>query len=369
MLKNITKLSTKIIAHLDMDAFFASIEEAHTPSFKGKPIVVGTEPNQGKARGVVSTANYKAREYGIHSALPISWAWRLSEKAKNQGKAPVIFLPVDFNLYNRVSQNILQIIKTYTKEVEQASIDEYYFDLSFAKTFKKAKLICSNIKNEILLKEKITCSVGIAPNKLVSKIAAGINKPNGMLLVLEKDIQNFLNPLPIRELPGIGPKTAEIFYKENIKTIKDLKGISLDNLIKKFGKSGSKIFYKALGIDNSPITEKHEIKSIGEQTTFSINSLDILHICDQLKKLSDSVFANFLESGFSSFKTITITIRFYDFNTKTSSKSLKSGITINDKKIFELEILKLILPFLDKRSNPKLKPIRLIGVRIEKLIN
>lgn len=359
----------RIIAHLDMDAFFASVEEAHTPSFKGKPIVVGTEPNFGQARGVVSTANYKARAYGIHSALPISQAWKLSEEAKKQNKEPVIFLPVDFELYNKVSENIHQIILNYAKDVEQASIDEFYFDLSFAKTFAKAKQICQKIKKEIISKEKITCSVGIAPNKLVSKIAAGINKPNGMLLVTEKEVLNFLNPLPIRELPGIGPKTAEIFYAKNIKIIKDINKFSLKELRDEFGKQGENIYFKAKGIDNLPVTNEHEVKSIGEHLTFSTNSLEAEYILNSFKKVSNDVFLRFKNSGFPAFKTINITVRFSNFQTLSRSKSLKNEITAQNKKTFDLEILKLILPFLDKRSNPNLRPIRLIGVRVENFVS
>jgi nucleotidyltransferase/DNA polymerase involved in DNA repair len=190
-----------------------------------------------------------------------------------------------------------------------------------------------------------------------------------MLLVEEKDVQNFLDPLNIKELPGVGPKTSEIFYKKDINFIKDLRKFSEKELREIFGKQGESIYYKAQGIDDDPIAEDREIKSIGEQTTFDINSLDVLYICEALKNLSTNVFERFLESGFEKFKTITITVRFSDFETKTSSKSFKEGIGLANKKIFELEILKLILPFLDKRNNPKCKPIRLIGVRIEKFLN
>ncbi|MGD0576607.1 MAG: DNA polymerase IV [Candidatus Staskawiczbacteria bacterium] len=365
----------RIIAHLDMDAFFASVEEAATPAFLDKPIVVGSEIINGRGRGVVSTANYKARAYGIHSALPITIAWRLSEKAKSEGKPPAIFLPVDFELYNKVSNHIHEIIKKHSKLVEQASIDEFYFDLSFAKSFKKAKSICEKIKKEIKNTEKITCSVGIAPNKLISKIAAGINKPNGMLLIEEKNVHKFLNPLPIREVPGIGPKTAGLLYIEDIQTIKDLSALSMKKLTELLGnKHGESIYYKSRGIDNDPITEFHEVKSIGEQTTFSQNTLEAKIICDNFLLLCDNVFKRFQESNFTKFKTITITIRFADFQTQTSSKSFKESFTKNKtlfagrgKKQFELEILKLVLPFLDRRQNPRQKPIRLIGVRVEKL--
>ena len=362
-------MSLRIIAHLDMDAFFASVEEAMTPSFKGKPIVVGTEPNNGTARGVVSTANYKAREYGIHSAMPISFAWRLSEEAKNKGKEGVIFLPVDMELYSKVSQNILRIIKKYSDNVEQGSIDEFYFDLSFAKTLKKAESICQKIKKDIKNQERITCSVGLGSNKLVSKIAADTNKPDGMTIIEEKGVQDFLNVLDIEELPGIGPKTAEFFHKKNIKIIKDLSVFSKEELHEMLGKSGESIYYKSRGIDEDPIIEEREVKSIGEQVTFDANSLEAIYICEEFNKLSDSVFKKFVESGFRAFKNMTVTIRFSDFETKTSSKGFKDAITLGDKKKFELELLRLILPFLDRRSNPKSKSIRLIGVRIEKLAN
>jgi len=351
-----------------MDAFFASVEEAITPRFKGKPIAVGAEPNGGRGRGVISTANYKAREYGIHSAMPTSIAWRLSQKAKSEGKEEVIFLPVDFSLYDRASGNIYNIIKNYSKKVEQASIDEFYFDLSFAETLKNSEKVCKKIKKEIKETEKITCSIGIAENKLIAKIAAGINKPDGMLLVEKKDTQNFLNPLSIREIPGIGPKTADFFYKKNITTIKDLNKFSKDQLKEMMGKQGEKIYYKIKGIDDDPIAEFREVKSIGEQITFNKNTLDIAFVYGSLKNLSEGVFAKFTESGFEKFKTVAITVRFSDFETKSSSKTFREGIGKSDKKMFEIEILKMILPFLDKRKNPKRKFIRLIGVRLEKIV-
>ncbi|MFA7141817.1 MAG: DNA polymerase IV [Candidatus Paceibacterota bacterium] len=340
----------RIIAHLDMDAFFASIEEVSTPGFLGKPIVVGST---GK-RGVVSTANYKAREYGIHSAQPISIARKL-------GGEEVIFLGVDFELYERVSKNILKIIKNYATTIEQASIDEFYIDFSFLKTFKKTEQICKKIKNEIKQKEKITCSIGISKNKLISKIASDIDKPDGLLLV--KNIKAFLNPLPIKKIPGIGPKTEKIL---NIKTIQDLSKLKKEDLKNLLGKRGLKIYNYARGIDNEPVIKYREVKSIGEQTTFEENTKEVPLIFDTFEKLLSSVFEKFKKSNFSKFKTITITIRFSDFQTKTSSKTFEKGIS--NQKQFNTNSIKLLLPFLDKRKNPKQKLIRLVGVRIENLI-
>ncbi len=358
----------RIIAHLDMDAFFASLEEVATPSFKGKPIAVGADPDEGRGRGVVSTANYLAREYGIHSALPISTAWRLSQEAKKQGKPEVVFLTPNFEMYERVSQNVFEIIKKYSTSVEQASIDEFYFDLSSAKTFKKAEDICKKIKEEILKKEKVTCSIGIGENKLISKIAAGFKKPNGLFVVEPKDSEKFLESLPIRKIPGIGPKTAEIFYGRKVEVINDLKKFSRDELIEMLGKYGGEIYHRARGIDEEPIVENREVKSIGEQVTFNENSSNLLYITEEFEKILVDVFKRFKDSGFNKFKTITIVVRFSNFETKTSSKSFKEGIGLNAEKRLKLEGLKLLLPFLDKRNNPRGQLIRLIGARVERFV-
>jgi len=368
----------RIVAHLDMDAFFASVEERYTPRFRGLPIVVGSEPKNGMGRGVVSTANYKAREYGIHSALPITKAWQISEDMKKQGKPEVIFLPVDFELYNKSSANILRIIQKYSALVEQASIDEFYFDLTPALNFKKAENICRKIKEEIRKEEKITCSVGIGSNKLISKIAAGFKKPDGLFIVRPRlagsgarlarrqvDVESFLDPLQIRKIPGIGPKTEVLLKNLKVETVKDLKQFSEQELKNILGKWGGDLYYKARGIDDSPIISEREVKSIGEQATFERDTLGALFIGDELFKMCENVFQRFRAAGFEKCRTIAITVRFSGFETKTSAKSFKEELGVKDFARFRVEALKLILPYLDKRKNPKLKNIRLIGVRME----
>lgn len=357
----------KIIAHLDMDAFFAAVEERNSPQFAGKPIVVGAEPEHG--RGVVSTANYKAREYGIHSAMPIFRALQVSELAKKQGKPEVVFLPPDFAEYQKSSEHVLQIIKKHSNLVEQASIDEFYFSLSHLKSFAEAEKICKKIKEEIKAKERLTCSIGLAPNKLIAKIAAGIKKPDGLFLVKPEDSEKFLEPFDVKTLPGVGPKTAELLYAKNIKTIKDLKRFSIEDLVDSLGKWGQDIYFKARGEDDSLIVEDREVKSIGEQNTFYEDTFDILFISEQLDASCQRVFNRFLKSGFSKFKTIAIVVRFSDFKTVTSAKSLKTLLGKGDGRKFQFEALRLLLPFLDRRKNPALKKIRLLGVRIENLIN
>ncbi|MFA5080892.1 MAG: DNA polymerase IV [Candidatus Paceibacterota bacterium] len=359
-------MTKNYIGHLDMDAFFASLEERATPRFKNKPLAVGSDPKNGKGRGVISTANYKAREYGIHSALPISQAWELSQLAKKQGKEEVIFLIPNMPMYEKSSKNILNIIKKHSHIVEQGSIDEFYFDLT-GKTIKEAENVCKKIKKEIKETEKITCSIGLASNKLIAKIAAGINKPDGLLVVNPKNNEKFLEPLSIRKIPGIGPKTANILNQKNIYTIKDIKKFSEEELKTMLHeKTGKDIYDKARGINDSLVTEDREVKSIGGQATFEENIFNILSISEKFLTHCEEIFNKFKISEFSSFKNITITIRLSDFTTISSTKTLKNKFEKTDIKKMKLEAFKLLLPFLDKRKNPKLKSIRLIGVRLEK---
>jgi DNA polymerase IV (DinB-like DNA polymerase) len=358
------------------------VEERDKPRLKGLPIAVGSDPAEGKGRGVVSTANYKAREYGIHSALPISTAWKLSEKAKKEGKPEVVFLPVDFEKYGEVSEKIMEIIKKYSDVVEVASIDEAYFDLSphlmrrcgdlsSAGDYKKATEICKKIKKEIYEKERLTCSIGIGPNKLISKISSGFKKPDGLTIIGSDDeatctelVEEFLEPLNIRKIPGIGPKAEEKFNKIGIKIVKDLKKIGKNKLEEMMGKWGTEIYNKARGIDDSPLITEWEAKSIGDQATFLQDTKDANEVMERITELSQQVFGRFEDSGFKSFKNITIAVRFSDFETKTRSYTLKTPAS--DLKTLEFEVIKMFLPFLDKRENPKNKSIRLLGVRIEK---
>lgn len=348
-----------------MDAFFASVEERDNPRFKGRPIVVGADPKGGRGRGVVSTANYKAREYGIRSAMSISEAWNRAEDGKKKGGPATIFIGGNFKKYGEVSASIMAIIRAYAPLVEEASIDEAYFDLSFAETYEKAKEICAEIKKEIKEKEKLTASVGVGPNKLIAKIASDMQKPDGLVVIREDEAESFLELLPIRKIPGIGPKTEENFVKRGIKVVGDIKKLTLGDLEEMMGKWGAELYRKVRGIDDSPVTEEYEIKSIGEQETFEEDSRDSAFILARLKELSTSVLERLTRSDFKTFKAAVVTVRFSDFETKTRTRTLPqpaSGL-----KTLEFEAVRLILPFFDKRENPRGKSIRLIGVRVEKL--
>jgi DNA polymerase IV (DinB-like DNA polymerase) len=355
----------RIVGHLDMDAFFAAIEERDSPSLRGLPLVVGADPHGGKGRGVVSTANYKAREYGIHSALPISRAWRLSEAAKKQGRPPVTFLPVRMERYAEVSAHVMETLRRFIFLVEQASIDEAYFDLSSCESYTFAEEICHKIKLAIREEERLTASVGIGPNKLIAKIASGMHKPDGLTLVREEDAAIFLASLPVQAIPGIGPKTEGELTKIGVKTIKDMRRFSLEEFHAMFGKRGLDFYEKIHGRDETPMEENHEVKSIGEQETFEQDSGDSQFLVERLKALCQHVTRRVAAEGFTHFHRVVLTVRFADFETHSRSHTLTSPI--RDPKVLEEEATKLFVPFLDERENPNEKLIRLLGVRVEKL--
>ncbi len=355
----------RIIAHLDMDAFFAAIEERDNPALRDLPLVIGADPKQGQGRGVVSTANYKAREYGIHSALPISRAWRLSEVARKRGQPAVVFLRVDMQKYVQVSHEIMEILRRFVSRIEQASIDEAYLDLSFVGSYEQAEDLCRRIKEAIRTEEGLTASVGIGPNKLIAKIASGVRKPDGLTVVREDEVGEFLAPLPVRAIPGIGPKTEEWLVKQGIRLVKDLRRYTPEELREIFGKRGIDLYKKVRGLDESPIQEFCEPKSIGEQETFERDTLDPRILGDRLKAMCQNVAARLMDEGHVRFRTVVLTVRFADFETVSRSHTLREPT--DSSKVLELEALKLLLPFLDARENPRGKLIRLLGVRVEKL--
>ncbi len=354
-----------MIAHIDMDAFFASVEERDKEWLRGLPIVIGSDPQDGKGRGVVSTANYKAREYGIRSAVPISTAWRLSEEAKRRGKPGAVFITPNMGKYAQVSSRIMQILRSHADHIEEASIDEAYFDLSHLGSFAKATTVAKKIQKEILQKESLTASIGIGPNKLVAKIASDFKKPSGLTVVSTEDVESFMLQIDIRKIPGIGPKMERSLKEQNIKTTGDLHALEPIDLELLFGKHGLDLYEKVRGIDDAPIVEEWIARSIGEQETLQYDTLAGDVILGLHKKLARRVFDRFTESGFATFKTIGVTVRFEGFETKTRAKTLAEPA--NDRATLEFESLKLLLPFLDARENPKRKPIRLIGIKIEKL--
>lgn len=355
----------RIVAHLDMDGFYAAIEERDAPQWRGLPLVVGADPRGGSGRGVVLTANYPARSYGVHSAMPIATAWRCSERAKREGRPPVIFLPADMAKYRRVSGYIMALLGDLAPVVEQASIDEAYLDLTPTGSFEAATTLCRRIKDRIAAEERLTASVGLAPNKLVAKIASGIQKPDGLTVVTDEEAETFLAPLPLRVIPGIGPKTEAEFVRQGMSLIQDLKRFSKEELTAMLGRRGADLFDKVRGRDEAPISAEADIKSIGEQETFAQDSREAGMLTDRLMAMCEGVMVRVEAEGVSHFRTVVLTVRFADFQTVSRRRTLvqPSG----ELRTLQGEAIKLFLPFLDRRANADMKLIRLLGVRVEHL--
>ena len=339
----------KIILHIDMDYFFAQIEERENPHFKGKPLVVGGDPKKG--RGVVSTCNYEARKYGIHSGMAISKAFSLCPQA--------IFLPVSIDLYKRISQRIFSILKKFSKKCEIISLDECFLDISFIGSYQSAEKLARRIKKEIYQKERLTSSIGIGPNKLIAKIASKKAKPNGILIIREEEIEDFLNPLDIKEIPGIGPRTSEKLRKMGVDKIKDLKNLSREKLKEMFGRVGERIYEKARGIDKSEVIPEKIIKSIGKQHTFEKDTKDAKFIFEIFERLLREIYLRLKKENLY-FKTIEVKYRFYDFETHIRSKTL--SLSSQEFEVLKKEAKKLLLKALIKNNR---KPFRMLGIRVK----
>jgi len=350
-----------------MDAFFASIEERDKPWLKGLPIVVGADPSGGAGRGVVSTANYKARAYGIRSALPIKKAWEYAEMAKKRGKRAVAFLTPSSGTYTTESASIMAIINRFVSIVEVVSIDEAYIDLSFCHSFEQAKALAAKLKQLIKRERKLTASIGIGQNRMLAKVASDHNKPDGLTVVLPSQTSTFLSPLPVRVIPGIGPKATAILGRNGGQTIGELRKLTWEFLTSILGSYGFDIYQKARGIDDDVVSKKIERPlSIGEHETFAKDTLDRRVIMHEVLVMSSRIIKKLMQQKFRGFRTVVLTIRFHDFETKSRSLTAKNILTKESE--LELRVIKLLLPFLESGENPHQKSIRMVGIRIEKLI-
>jgi DNA polymerase IV (archaeal DinB-like DNA polymerase) len=356
----------RVVAHVDMDAFYAAVEERYHPELRGRPVVVGADPKGGRGRGVVTAANYAARRYGIRSALPISRAWRLAESARRKGEPETVFVRGDRTLYREVSGRIMAIIAEGADAFEEASIDEAYLDLSSLGGMLEAEAHARRLKAEILAREGLTCSIGIGPNKLVAKIASDFRKPDGLTVIMPHEVQTFLDALPIRVIPGIGPKTEALLQREAIRTVAELRRLELATLRERFGKWGHDLFERARGRSDAPVSNEWERKSVGEQETFEQDTLEPVFILDRAHALAAEVYRRLVAEGFRAFRAVTVTVRFTGFVTVSRSHTGQDPASKVEQ--LQADVQRLLEPFFDARENPKGKKIRLIGVRVEKLL-
>ena len=337
------------IIHVDLDAFFAAVEQRDRPELRGKPVIVGGDP---RSRGVVSTCSYEARKFGVHSAMPLRTALSLCPNG--------IFLPVDGGKYQRVSREVMAVLRRFTPAVEQVSIDEAFLDVAGSEAlFGPAPEIARRIKMEVVAATGLTVSVGVATTKLVAKVASDLRKPDGLVVVAPGEEAAFLAPLEIRRLWGIGPKTAERLHGLGIRTIGELAALPVETLTRVLGDHGATLHDRALGVDPDPVIGGGETaKSVSHETTFAVDVTDPAEIERTLLALTEGVSARLRAAGIRT-GTVAVKIRDSRFRTITRQKTLPEPTDLTDT--IWREALELTRP--EVRG----KRIRLLGVAATQL--
>jgi len=342
------QIQSKHIIHLDMDAFYPSVEVLDNPALKGKPVIVGG----GEKRGVVSSASYEARKFGVHSAQPVAKAKRLCPDG--------IFLPVRMSRYQEVSKQAFEIFLRFTPLVEPLSIDEAFLDVTGSiRLFGRPESIAKKIKQIISKETGLTISAGVAPSKFVAKIASDIDKPDGLTVVHSDGVRDFLDPLPIKKMWGVGKVTQLVLSRLNIYTFRDLRQTPVRVLEKRFGKQGAKIHLLAMGVDERDVIPEHEVKSIGHEQTYSQDIITLDAAQKELLALGNKVARRLRHKGLKG-KTVTLKVKYFDFvqvtRSATSPESTDDGS----------EIYSLACHLLKKTEVTK-KPIRLLGISLSQL--
>jgi len=317
-------LETRIVFHIDFDYFYAQCEEVRSPELKTKPVCVCVFSDRGGDSGAIATANYTARKYGVKSGIPITFAKKRLEERKD-----AVFLPVDFDYYSEMSEEAMEIMKNKSDVFEYVGRDEAYLDVTerVAGDFDKASHLAQQIKNSIREKLKLSCSIGISPNKLVSKIASDFHKPDGLTVVPPDKIEEFLEPQKIRVIPGIGKKTEEKFSEMNMQTIQDLKKLDIFTLNKEFGrKSGTFIYNSARGIDNEPVKKREASIQYSKITTLKKDSKDHQFLSENLTELCKEVHEVLMKNN-RMFKSIGIHFVQSDLSNRSKSRILRNPTT------------------------------------------
>jgi DNA polymerase IV (DinB-like DNA polymerase) len=344
----------RVIFHLDMDHFYTAVEERERPEIKGSAVIVGSDPKEGKGRGVVSTSNYEARKSGVRSGMPISQAWQLCPRA--------VYLPPNFPLYIKVSSEIMEITRKYAGKFEQWGIDEAFLDVSNkVANWTEAEYLARKIKQEIKEKEGLTATIGVGPNKLIAKVASDFQKPDGLTIVKETEVKNFLATLPVRKLLWVGRKTEAKLKELGVQTIGDLAHYDPTALSSMFGVMGLQMHLMAKGIDRSEVEERIGVKSISHETTFEEDTSDSAVIFQALDALCEEVLKEAVNQHLL-FKTVTVKIRYQGFETHTRSKTLP--FLTNRLRDLQKTANELLFSNLGKD-----RKVRLIGVRVSSLIS
>jgi DNA polymerase IV (DinB-like DNA polymerase) len=351
-------LETRIVFHIDFDYFYAQCEEIRSPELRSKPVCVCVFSDRGGDSGAIATANYTARKYGAKSGIPIIFAKKRLEERKD-----AVFLPVDFEYYLKISEKAMEIMKENADIFEYVGKDEAYLDVTerVEGDFKKASHLAQQIKNSIRDKIKLSCSIGISPNKLVSKIASDFKKPDGLTIVSPDKIDEFLEPLKIRTIPGIGKKTEERFSEMNLETIQDLKKLDVFTLNKEFGrKNGTYIYNAVRGIDDEPVKKKEDSVQYSKIVTLKKDSKEYEFLSENLRKLCNEVY-DVVKKNDRMFKSIGVHFVQSDLSNKSKSRMLRNP-TLNLE-----ELQKNADQLLKEALENQTITIRRLGVKVTEL--
>ncbi len=335
------------ILHIDMDAFYAAIEQRDNPELRGKAIVVGGSPN---GRGVVATASYEARKFGLRSAMPASWAKQLCPH--------VIFVRPRMSAYREASGQILSILRSYSELCEPLSLDEAYLDVtgSLASFSGSATRLAQHILGEIFQQTKLTASAGVAPNKFLAKIASDMNKPNGLTVIPPSEVDALLVTLPVGKVPGVGKKTEEKMNSLGIATLGDLRALGEEAVRAHFGKNGAWFYRLSLGIDERPVQTRRKAKSLSTEDTFAEDLLDPERISAELQHLSNALVQRAEKKEIQG-RTLTLKVTYSDF-TKITRSVTRQEMFSNAEDIFSAA------SGLAGETEAGSRPIRLLGLGI-----
>lgn len=342
------KVRQRSIIHLDMDAFYPAVEALDKPELKGKPVIVGGA----KERGVVSSASYEARRFGVHSAQPITTAIRLCPDG--------IFMPVRMSRYKEVSRQVFEIFHCFTPLVEPLSIDEAFLDLTGAERLMgQGEEIAKKIKDTVLKKTGLTVSAGVASSKFVAKIASDIDKPDGLTVVPPDRVREFLDPLPVKKMWGVGKVTQQALARLNVKTFKDLRQIPVEILEKNFGKHGAAMHLLSMGIDERDVEPEREPKSIGHEQTFMKDILNPDQAKKEILSLANRVALRMRREEVRG-STVSLKVKYSDFTQITRAATLPEPTDDS------MEIYSTSCRLLKKTAVGK-RPVRLLGISLSQL--
>jgi DNA polymerase IV (archaeal DinB-like DNA polymerase) len=337
----------QIILHLDMDSFYASVEMQRRPELQGRPVVVGADPKNGRGRGVVCTCSYEARAFGIHSAMPVSQAYVLCPHA--------CFLTPDFDEYARVSGGIMNLLRSFGYRSLQVSIDEAFLDISSCGSVLAGADLARLIQMQIHDRFNLTCSIGIGPGKMIAKIASDYKKPGGLTVVEPLAARDFLAPLLVRKIPGVGKKAEAHLLELGIRTIGDLAATDIQDLLGRFGRGAVHLHELALGNDMGELGEYDGIKSVSRETTFETDTDDPALLLTNLESLAAAVHQCLAEEHLRC-RCITLKIRYQGFETRTRSRTLPHYT--GDPEPIRISSQALLREMYDGRK------VRLIGIRL-----